>query len=400
MSIETTPRSNGEYEAKPMISYEEYRKLCDDAQPDLLRNTGIPTAEDYEAAKNNPKTIYAEIYERSVPLFTPLEHISGYNPESSQRLTESDNIFVLSLPFELINSEEIDISPYLTQLDENAAIIVETSSNRTNEIKVSVDEMIPGSVHDFIDPRLKGERQTASISVYMAYMNAFDEEGNLLPKEDEDLAILFEQDREVTGIEDTELIEASRIRHDEELFDELWDLHDDRFDWLGQYHPVSMQENKGFFKEILSNDHTQSFVRFDTNEEGERVPVCHGCIMDGLDQIEWLNDRFKNQVQANLDPENERVQFFYGIVGKTTEGKMAHYAKDVIGLDARLMKRSGGKTIVIFESTNMSSGYIPRMISQYTSAEPNGVKLAEDIKTLSKLDYWYFKPKSHQTEVV
>lgn len=393
MSIDTLPRIDGEHEQKPILGYDEYRELCDNLQPDVCRKTGLPSPEDYEAAQNHSKTVYIEVGGRRVPLFVPLECVSGYNLESSKRLIESDNVFVLSTPIELLDHEGIGIEDYLSHVPQDAGVIIETPPSQTPNVKESIARRLPeGFVADFIDPRCPPEHQTARISIYQADMNAYDEHGEILPIDDRPLMELFDEDLEATGDTDTELIDASRMRNDEALFKQVWDLHDDKFDWLGEYHPVSMQENEDFFKKLLHEEGTFSMVRFDTNEQGERVAVCHGCVVDPS-KISWLKDSFLQDLEDGVGG-GGRLQFFYGIVSKSTPDKMLHYAKDVIGLDSRIMRRAGGRTRVIFESTNMSSLYIPRVLTDYTNEEPNGVKLAGDIETLSQLDYWYFKPHS------
>jgi len=173
------------------------------------------------------------------------------------------------LPFEVINEQEIDISSQLARLDGNAAVIVETSSNRTAEMQAKVAEINPeGGVYEFLDPRLKGERQKANVSFYVAYMEARDDEGNLIPlRRDRTLLEAYNQEHETTGGGPVKLIEAQDLREDRKLRDDLWHLHEDRFDWLGKYHPVSMQETEAYFNYILSNDHTHSFASFEENEE-------------------------------------------------------------------------------------------------------------------------------------
>jgi hypothetical protein len=391
MSIDTLTQSNGEYEQKPVVSYEEYRTLCDSLQPDVCRKTGIPSQEDYDIAQGDSRTVFMEIDTCRIPFFTPLECVSGYNQENCERMIESKNIFVLSLPFELLEDENIELRDYLVKLDSDAAVIIETPPSRTRSVKEDISRQVSeGIVRDFIDPRCPIEHQSAQISVYKALMDALDENGELLPMDTRPLRELFIEDVKATGNTETELVDAARIKEDEGLFEQLWELHDDKFDWLGKYHPVSMQENKEFFRKLMNDDHTVSFVRFDTDENDERVPVSLGCEID-FAKVNWLNDRFKGDVEGGIDKEKGRIRFFYGIVSKSSPEKMLHYAKDVIGLDSRLAKRSGGRTTVIFESTNMSSLYIPRILTDYTNEEPNGVRLAQEVETLSQLDYWYFK---------
>jgi hypothetical protein len=279
-------------------------------------------------------------------------------------------------------------------------VVVQTAAAKTQETKEVLSNKLDGgtwNIQDFLDPRCAEGEQMARISIYTAEFEALDESGNLIPHNDRTLKERFEEDVAETGLTHIELIEAARVTEDEELFEQLWELHDDKFDWLGEFHPVSMQENKAFFRQILGDDRTKSIVRFDTDEEGNRVPVCHGILMDDIDQVSWINDRFMQEVKDKAATDNEYIQFYYGIASKSTADKTLHYAKEVMGLNFRMAKRGGGKGLLILESTTMSSQYIPGLVGKYSREEPNGMTMTRDVEAVSELDYWYLKSGSSET---
>ena len=398
MITDPIPSDKTEYEAEPAIPYGEYRALCDAMQPDVYRKTGVSSEESYKAARNDPRTVYTEINGHRLPLFVPLEHAGGYNVEGSQRLTQREDVYALALPPELVN-EELDLDTYLQALGGGSAVIVQTGSKQTQAIKAKFAEKLSidnaWTMHDFIDPRCPEGHQTASITVYASHFEALDDDGNTIPRSGRPIGELYEEERLEVGESLTELIEASDIRKKEEVFDQLWELHDDRFDWLGKFHPVSMQEDRDFFRQLLSDDRTKSYVRFDINEEGQRVPVCQGIELDDMDQVDWISDEFKEEAMARAKANGESLRFFYGIAGKKTPEKMAKYARDVMSLSSRLFKRGGGRAKYVFESTNMSSLYMLDLVQEYVGQEPNGAKIASEIETSSKLDYWYVESPSN-----
>lgn len=402
MSAETIPRQNAEElsqerEQIPTLSYEEYRAFCDEAQPDVYRKTGIDSRENYEAALENPDTTYIEIEGQRLPLFVPLENAGGYNVEGSRGLTGKDRVFAMAIPPHLLEPDEL--STYLTELGEDVAVIVETGAEQTHDVKevLTADlAQVGWKVGEFLEPdsRIPEKNRPAWMAVYMAGLEALDKDGNLLPSNDRSLKELSEEDMQETGDVDTTFVTAQELRDNDELFDQLWDLHNDRFDWLGKYHPVSMQETKSFFKQVVSDDHTTSIVRFDYDGNGMRTPVAHGCFIDNLDLVEWINDDFKQKVAEEAEANNEKVQFFYGIA---SIGSSNHYAKDVMQLHSRIDQRAGGKIRLLFESTNKSSMYIPRMVGSYVSEETNGLTVTERIQSVSRLDYWYLSSESNET---
>jgi len=383
-----------DFEPTEAMSYDDYRHLCDDMQPDIYRKTGLATSEDYEIAKRDERTIFFETDGERIPLFVPLASAGGYNIEVSQRMTETENVYAMVLPARFASSEEVDLSPYLSLLESDAAIIVQSATDETDERKAEIAHKIAGgetAIHDFVDPRLPEEYQKAKVSIYSAELVALDDTGEMLPVSGKSFKELFEEDQAETGDMNTVLMTAAEIRADEELFDKLWALHDEKFDWLGEYHPVSMQENKSFFKTIICDDDTLSLIRFDINEDGERVPVCHGCATTSLHQIEWLTDRFSGATSERMNDQTF-IQFFYEIVSKSSVEKAFGYAQDLMRLNSRLAKRRGGKGELLFESTNMSSTYIPSMVEKYVGQEPNGMQISRPVERISQVDYWFFRP--------
>jgi hypothetical protein len=388
--------SEREREDIPVVSYEKYREFCDEAQPNVYRKTGIDSQENYEVAVLDPETVFIEKDGYKLPFFVSLQNAGGYNVEGTQELTRKRRLLALALPLEYLDQDEL--SRYLGELGEDVAVIVQTSSERTQEIKSELEEKVRGigwSIGDFLDPRCPDKYKAARITIYSAQLSALDESGEVLPFQNRSLHDLFDEDRNKSNEADVELITAQAVRDNPQLFEQLWDLHNDRFDWLGEYHPVSMQETKAFFEHVVSDDHTTSFVRFDYNEDGERVPMCHGCFVDDLNLVEWINDRFRAEIVESMQENSERMQFFYGIASKSQKAS-AHYAKDIMQLHSRINQMNGGLVRLMFESTNKSSLYIPRMVGSYVSQEPNGITITEGIQPVSQLDYWYLAPESDE----
>ena len=401
MSIETDVSKSERHEREPLpiVSYEKYREICDAAQPEMYRVTGITSAEHYEVSLADERTKYAEIGGERLPLIAPIEHAGGYNAEGCHELTGSKEVYILALPPRFLEITGVDAKSLLAACDNDTSIVVETSSEYTAEFKEMMSVELAGEwrVGEFIDPRCLKDHQTAQMSVYMAHFDSVDNNGAGLPYRDLSYDELFEEEVREKGPSDTEFVSAARVRENPELFEQLWNLHDDRFDWLGKYHPISMQESKAFFQDILSDDDTKSYVRFDTNENGDRVPVCHGCSLDGLDHVDWLNATFREKLLQDSMEVGENVEFFYGIVSKSTLGQQVRYAKDVMGLNSRLVRRNGERLSIIFESTNLSSIYIPNLVKEYIGGEPNGVKMVGGVEKIASMDYWFLKSGANET---
>ncbi|HSW91267.1 MAG TPA: hypothetical protein VLG09_01305 [Candidatus Saccharimonadales bacterium] len=402
MSIETVSRSI-EHEHAPVMPYGEYRDLCDLAQPNVYRKTGISSPEGYESALNDENTTYIEMSGRRIPLFVPLEDAGGYNLDTSQKLTDSQRVFALTLPLDLLYDAEVDLNDHLEELGDGASVVVQTGSDQTQEVKERTLEKLGESkwkIGDFLDVRCPEGEQIARISMYASHFEARDENGELIPPRDISMKEAYEEDRAETGITNTVLIEASDIQARKVLFDQLWNLHDIKFDFLGEYHPVSMQENEEFFEVLLNDEYTKSIVRFGTDENGNEVPKAQGIAIEeeGIQRIvEWVNDRFGDKIKVDAQANGERVQFFYGIASQSEPGEALHYSEDIMKLYSRMCKRRGGKVALLFESTTLSSLYIPRLVAKYVSEESNGMTITEDVQAVSQLDYWFLGPELNDT---
>lgn len=400
MSVETMSPESIERECKEVLPYEEYREVCDDEQPTIYRKTGVGTLEDYNRVSEDENTVYIELWGKRVPLFVRLENAGGYDVERTKDLAGVEDVYSLALPLEIVTDLGLDLDTYLSKLGKNAAVVIETEAKDTNEMKRMVSNTLDGGgwkVGDFLDTRCPEGEQVARISLYEAEFEAFDDLGHSIPFRGISWKEAYEEEVREAKDFDTVYMEADVIRRDYELFEELWKLHDEKFDWLGQYHPVSMQEGKSFFRQVVTNDNTGSIERLDYNEKGEMGPAGHGIFMDGMRQIDWVNDSFMYQIEKDAASKEENIVFFYGVASKSSVDKKMHYAKDIMALITRLAQRRGGKVRLLFESTTMSSQYIPDLVEEYTSGEPRGMTMVERVKPISQVDYWFISSGNNET---
>lgn len=403
MSVETIPRQNIDHEPAPILSYEEYRGLCDGMQPNVYRETGVAHEEGYHSAIEDDRTVYVELNGKRLPLLVSLEHAGGYAIDKTKALTGAESLYIMALPPGFAEAMDVDLETHIQRLDKNAAIIVETATEDTQAIKDTFMDRLGETgwtTHDFLDKRLEGfskEEQMARISLYEAHFEAVDDDGNPIPYRDEPLEEIFKEEVAENGVTNTEIMGADRIAKDDKLLKQLWAFHDKKFDELGEYHPVSMQEDEEFFRYLTTDKPTKSIVRFRSDEENNKVPVCQGIMLDGMGQVVWVNGLFREALAQKAADNGEYTMFYYGIASDSTPEQEAHYAKDVITTTLRTLKRKGGKLSLLFESTTMSSLFIPRLVGDYARAEPNGAKITQDPVPISQINYWALVPESKDT---
>jgi len=377
-------------ERESVVDYEGYRTVVDELSP-AFRETGIVDAAGYDRAQRDARTVSLEIAGSvKLPLLTPIEHVSGYDVERSRKLVGDKNVTVMALPFEALTSQDARIE--LGKQGEAPTIIVETDHAETEEAKQVLPELLASvgnyEVHDFLDTRIKRpESQPAAMSIYSLPFAAQTESGEQLPSRHIDFDQAFEELEQQRHplTEQTKLLNVQTIRDDEALAEKLWELCEDRFQWLGEFHPVSMEDTKDFFMQILRNDDTHTIVRYD--DQGE--PACLGFYSTGMDECEWLSAAYRKNAKAQAQAHDDEQLYFFGVASNSTHAD--YYARDVMQLLSALCQQKGGTYRLDFESTNMSSRYIPRMISSYIQSS-DGITITGPIEKMAQIDYWYLKP--------
>jgi|GEM_PF-1945498 len=147
------------------------------------------------------------------------------------------------------------------------------------------------------------------------------------------------------------------IRGDEltdELTDEMWEVYANRFQWLGENHPINMEDAKEGFMHLLCGANTLCSIRF---KDGK--PFCFADLVNGTDDLYWLNQTFLQDAESIHKAANQLTIFFPGIVA-SQEGTGS--SMEVIGLLANAFLDTGGTAKLLFENTNRSEGYIPRLV--------------------------------------
>lgn len=385
-------------ERKTELDYEGYRKIVDGLNT-AFRDTGIVDSAGYDRAMRDPRTVKLQIGGKlELPLFAPMEHVAGYDLKRTRALTGEEEVLVMAVPIEAMTAQDAEVvaTDEAREQLEHSAIVMETDHDVTNDIREVMPTILAEyagfDLQEFLDTRIQlSEQQSANMGFYSIELEAIDDAGEPIPRRSTDFQAAFhelvEQGYPLT--EKTKLLDVHRLREDEATVDEIWELCKDRFEWLGDAHPVSMEDTKDFFVQVVLNEDTHTLVRYD--DEG-RVG-CLGFFISGLDECEWLSQKFRDKMTAQTEEKDQLPLYFHGIASKSQNGM--HYAKDIMQLLSRINRQMGGDYNVMFESTNMSGQYIPRLVEQYV-AESDGLAVAESTKKVSQVDYWYLKPRSNQ----
>ena len=156
---------------------------------------------------------------------------------------------------------------------------------------------------------------------------------------------------------------------DEHELAAIWDLYVDRFQFLGEEHPISMEDSQPDFLSIFTDPDTTVSIKY---VDGK--PVCFTYFTEDFSGLYWLNVPYLEANYATADPSLIPV-FFPGIVAsKESKG---NNAREVIDLFAQGVASVGAGCRIYFENTNFSEQYVPQMVyraaiarSEYSLSQP------------------------------
>jgi hypothetical protein len=144
---------------------------------------------------------------------------------------------------------------------------------------------------------------------------------------------------------------------DDEMYSKMWKLYVDRFQWLGEKHPVSMEDTEHEFSSVLRSPNTVIAASF---KDGE--PNCFAYMTSDIESVYWLNSDFLHDNTKMHNDKGYDLLFFPGIVANANS---TGQAGSVIGLMARTAADANMARYIVFENTNRSEVYIPRLVHGY-----------------------------------
>lgn len=373
-----------------VASYEEYRAYCD-RDGHSFRALGIIDPEAYSGALADPNTTWGTYQGKQIPLLVSIDYAAGYNAARSRELTQQPNTLFLSVPYSLLHVLKPD---RLVPLD-NVAVIVETSASEYEAAKQDL-AMNPLFQHlqakEFIDPTIRQEAQkTAAMSIYQAELIPTVEQRSHPATSDLESAWqAYLARREAAGQPvnlDTEarFLTSADLAQQPELLQELWSICESRFGELGEFHPVSMEESREFFYDMLLDSKTHTIVKYD-----EGRPVCFGFFMGDIDKCSWLSESYRDALRADAAAKQQSILYYPEIMSRK-DAQAQSVA--VISLLTRLVAATHQPTRLVFEVTNRSKTYIPNLVKRYIEST-GSMEFQSDLLEVDTLRYWQLNSRA------
>lgn len=302
--------------------------------------------------------------EESIPLATPLSHVSTVNTEYfKDKFGDGfgDDVFFVSP----------HVARYLIASDRGQDLISAaqeiTSSGKT--LFISDQEDIEGGHQGITDylkhelgddveelPVLDKKHGTAASVIHYSGVPKFDESielGNEHAPSFQEMYRTKVGQGDADPIPETGTVILLPEHVTEELLEDIWTMYDAQMDVLIEDHPMFQRLDKKELFGMLLSDNGANVVHF----EGAK-PVC---LFVGITSLEteapWLRTDYINQRYGYA----EEILYCPAMAADMQRQGM-NYSKHIFGLLARLVQERGKNVRPYFECTNISAQYVPKHV--------------------------------------
>lgn len=384
--------NRGEYEGTPIATFEEYRTACDSI--DQFRKVGIQNKETYDSLVNNPVAMMVSTNMGLMPLLAPIGLEKMYHKPRCEEILNRESVWLLALPAEILNQCMPD--DYKINLPRDIAVIIEDFSDDQASFR-SLTHYLTG---DFVKKDFINDDLLNFSGHETAWMGAY----SVVPGSDlgnrkftsglefaDDIVETWINERQADGLE-TEPDEQSSgvfyfsneaLDKRPDIVDGLWEVSSYGFgNKLGKDHPLSMEFNRESFDQQITAESAMTAVYFNNGE-----PLCFSFISPNFSESDWLN--CNSRVLKGFLGEaahNGRVPLhWHELISKGERGM--NYADKVLQEFMKLAAKSGYDFQVFFESTNLSSLYIPDIVRNQIN-KTEGLIMRSDVRQIGKLNYY------------
>jgi hypothetical protein len=388
---------------KELLSFEDYRKLCDQ-EADCFRRLGILEEDSYNDALGDPRTVFCEVGNTKVPVLMPVDYEDRYNVDRIRDMTGKQDVMLLALPVVSVWQGMLDLNETTggQALTKDMAILVEEprTPQRERQIEPNYLSEMFGSFgefqpFEFVDERLKDSERNRN-----AWMGMF--EFSVQSNREIDPALLEmapeaameevwkrycqEHDQPLMPEADATgpyLFSAEQLKEHPEIVDALWGISKVGFgEVLGQYHPVAMEVTRDFFEDHIKSDSVFTSVMYRNGE-----PLCFGFLAPNMKHNSWINmdASILQQKVQEAEANDELVTHFFELISKGQ--REVALSAGIMSLFMDMVSRIRPKTRTFFESTNFSQAIIPRMVELQVRRSEQ-VTLDHPVTEFAELDYW------------
>jgi hypothetical protein len=388
-SFNIDPSSGIESKAeRDILSFEDYFSICN-YNNDSSRLRGVLFGEVYNKVIKDQSTIFIELSGKKVPVFIDIKYGlgTGYVPEKCQEYAKdlSENIKILALPIHELGDEEKNQVGEILKSSDFAFYFADHNEDESSNIKEILDKISVNYIEKpLIDSRtLPGDEQ-AALSLYECNTRQKNPENSKnITKLTEAYDFYINELEPHVSADGSFSVDLRRGNNlDEKQIDELWGLLTDRFAILTDIHPISMEDTKDDFISLIKSDSVIISSAYKQIGDEKKLS-CFTYFVDDISRLYWLNNDFifKKTNKNNL------VLFTPGIVS-SAEGQSL--SSHVISLFSKACMGVGANVDILYENTNLSKKYIPRIVDRAISRSYDGMDYINS-KEIDRIKYRLFK---------
>jgi hypothetical protein len=354
-----------EYDLTNICTFNEYTKLCNYSS-DSARKIGILSEEAYLSCVHDSRTVFISIGEdnKRIPLMAHIDHgpSLGFNVERCLKEAEStsDNVYTWLLPpiqnfIDLNHDFREDINDNILSTFEGTIFFTDNNEkNQENEFYLIFDQC-DIEINNIQDNSAPDGHQLPTLSLYQ--INTEPTRGVCKKKVDISDFIQYQKLGLHQGIE---IFKGSQVNDEDSEM--LWNLYKKRFQWLGKNHIISMEDSIDEFMSLIKYDECLIFLK----RHNDNTPACFTYIHFDFNRLYWLNNNIFNRIAAEAD-DNQVIMFFPGIV---SDRSGTGYSYDVLKTIADIGDKVNMRAIVLFEDTNISELYVPKIVRSALNDRP------------------------------
>ena len=355
--------------SEPSFNFERYRDVIDSGTIGS-RKLGLMDSELAKQALADERTVVMDAGGQQIPALVPIEYVEGWDHDRARKVaqdgdSEYGDVYYLALSGDLTEDllqQPEAIMALASRARQGMRLYFEHTSFQDDKVVGNLGRLLSSAGISWqelplVDSQAQVGREQATMSFYSAKTHHIQAETTGL----ESIGIFekFEQlvrDGKYEKLPQDGVTLLSSEDLSIEIREQLWQLYEERFQDLGENHPISMEDNREFFEQLIETEGTTLSVYF-----VDGSPVAFMFFMTDPKALSWINEGF---IEEHVQ-DTEEFLFFPGIVARV-DG-VGHYAEPTIQLPTQIIAQTNLDYNVCFESTNRSSGYIPRLVEEYVN---------------------------------
>lgn len=355
------------------LDFKEYRDFIDRATPGY-RKIGLLDPNLADLSMKDARSLTFGFNSLVYPVFVPIDYVMGYDPNRCKELSKRDGeCFYLSISSHMQNLG-LDVQQLSRQIAERLksgdSIFFDYSlSDESSKALLStVFEPLSKFLEpiDLKDPKAKKDVKQASMALYSSELIQTDVS---IPYVGKEISQLNENYLGAYPENGFGVYGFSNLTP--QIINKLWLLFRERFNKLGEFHPLSMEDTRETFDDLIEQNGVLVPVCF---REGE--PKAMSLVFTNPESCTWLNSSFMKNMKSG---QKGKEFMFFGAIAAQNDAEAGSFMREIIFEFTKDLATIGRNIWLLYETSNRSERVIPKYTNLFVkesgrfTVEPHGV---------------------------